>query len=78
MLKAVLEKPFKFELLELDIPVAKKKEVSIKVLVAGICGSDLHAYRGTHPFLSYPRVLGHEPVRLLKREKVSKNCIEGI
>jgi 2-desacetyl-2-hydroxyethyl bacteriochlorophyllide A dehydrogenase len=26
----------------------------------GICGSDLHAYRGHHPFVSYPRVLGHE------------------
>ncbi len=60
MLKAVLEKPFKLKLLELDIPVPKKKEVLIKVLVAGICGSDLHAYRGTQPFLSYPRVLGHE------------------
>ena len=60
MLKAVLEKPFKLKLLELDVPVAKKKEVLIKVLVAGICGSDLHAYRGTQPFLSYPRVLGHE------------------
>jgi len=60
MLKAVLEEPFKIKLLELDVPVAKKKEVLIKVLVAGICGSDLHAYRGTQPFLSYPRVLGHE------------------
>ncbi len=30
------------------------------MLVAGICGSDLHAYRGIQPFLSYPRVLGHE------------------
>lgn len=60
MLRAILEKPFKLKLLELDVPVAKKKEVLIKVLVAGICGSDLHAYRGTQPFLSYPRVLGHE------------------
>ncbi len=60
MLKAVLEEPFKIKLLELDVPVAKKREVLIKVLVAGICGSDLHAYRGTQPFLSYPRVLGHE------------------
>jgi len=60
MLRAILEKPFKLKLLELDIPVAKKKEVLIEVLVAGICGSDVHAYRGTQPFLSYPRVLGHE------------------
>lgn len=60
MLKAVLKEPFKIELLESDIPVPKKKEVLIKVIVAGICGSDLHAYRGTQPFISYPRVLGHE------------------
>jgi len=60
MLKVVLEKPFKIKFLESDVPVPKKKEVLIKVLVAGICGSDLHAYRGTQPFLNYPRVLGHE------------------
>ncbi len=60
MLRAVLEKPFKLKLLESDVPVAKKKEVLLKVLVAGICGSDVHAYRGTQPFLNYPRVLGHE------------------
>ena len=60
MLKAGLEKPFKIKLLELDVPIAKKREVLIKMLAAGICGSDIHAYRGTQPFLSYPRVLGHE------------------
>lgn len=26
----------------------------------GICGTDLHAFEGTQPFFSYPRVLGHE------------------
>jgi threonine dehydrogenase-like Zn-dependent dehydrogenase len=26
----------------------------------GICGTDLHAYRGKQPFFSYPRILGHE------------------
>ena len=26
----------------------------------GICGTDLHAFRGQQPFFTYPRVLGHE------------------
>jgi 2-desacetyl-2-hydroxyethyl bacteriochlorophyllide A dehydrogenase len=26
----------------------------------GICGTDLHAYRGRQPFFTYPRILGHE------------------
>jgi 2-desacetyl-2-hydroxyethyl bacteriochlorophyllide A dehydrogenase len=26
----------------------------------GLCGTDYHIYQGKHPFLEYPRVLGHE------------------
>ena len=26
----------------------------------GVCGTDLHAFRGKQPFFNYPRVLGHE------------------
>jgi 2-desacetyl-2-hydroxyethyl bacteriochlorophyllide A dehydrogenase len=32
----------------------------VRLRSAGICGSDLAAYRGTSPMVSYPRVLGHE------------------
>jgi 2-desacetyl-2-hydroxyethyl bacteriochlorophyllide A dehydrogenase len=26
----------------------------------GLCGTDYHIFEGTHPFLQYPRVMGHE------------------
>src|SRR6218665_2151722 len=26
----------------------------------GICGTDYHIYEGKHPFLQYPRIMGHE------------------
>lgn len=32
----------------------------LKIRRIGICGTDLHAYEGTQPFFSYPRILGHE------------------
>ncbi|QJD97274.1 zinc-binding alcohol dehydrogenase family protein [Mucilaginibacter robiniae] len=32
----------------------------IKIKRIGVCGTDLHAFRGTQPYFSYPRVLGHE------------------
>ena len=32
----------------------------VKIRRIGICGTDLHAYQGTQPFFSYPRILGHE------------------
>ncbi|MEJ7559632.1 MAG: zinc-binding alcohol dehydrogenase family protein [Pedobacter sp.] len=32
----------------------------LKIRRIGICGTDLHAFGGTQPYFSYPRVLGHE------------------
>ena len=34
--------------------------MSVKVSRVGICGTDYHIYGGLHPFLEYPRVMGHE------------------
>ncbi|MDO7851682.1 zinc-binding alcohol dehydrogenase family protein [Hymenobacter convexus] len=41
-------------------PVARPGEALIRIRRIGICGTDLHAFQGTQPFFSYPRVLGHE------------------
>lgn len=35
-------------------------EALVRVLQVGICGSDLHAYRGSQTFFTYPRIVGHE------------------
>src|SRR5688572_16059891 len=32
----------------------------VRVRRIGVCGTDLHAYRGQQPFFTYPRILGHE------------------
>ena len=32
----------------------------VAVSHVGICGTDYHIYGGKHPFLEYPRVMGHE------------------
>jgi len=37
-----------------------ENEVLLKVRCLGICGTDLHAYKGRQPFFTYPRILGHE------------------
>lgn len=36
------------------------REVAIRVQRAGICGSDMHILHGSNPFVTYPRVIGHE------------------
>lgn len=45
---------------EINRPAIKEDEVLIKVVVAGICGSDIHTYKGLHPFRKPPVVIGHE------------------
>ncbi|HEU4606683.1 MAG TPA: alcohol dehydrogenase catalytic domain-containing protein, partial [Chitinophagaceae bacterium] len=35
-------------------------QVLLKMKCLGICGTDLHAYKGRQPFFTYPRILGHE------------------
>ncbi len=52
--------PGSFEYREAAIPVAVPGYALLKINKIGICGTDLHAYEGTQPFFSYPRILGHE------------------
>jgi 2-desacetyl-2-hydroxyethyl bacteriochlorophyllide A dehydrogenase len=42
------------------IPSAGENEALLRVRRIGICGTDMHIFRGTQPFLQYPRVMGHE------------------
>ena len=52
--------PGNFEYTDSNIPENKEGYSLLKIKRIGICGTDLHAYEGTQPFFSYPRVLGHE------------------
>src|SRR5262245_14050124 len=57
----VLETPGKLVLTETPAPQAVPPgEVLVRVRRIGICGTDLHAYRGRQPYFTYPRILGHE------------------
>lgn len=60
MRKIVLEEPFKMSQVECEIPQPKRDEVRIAVKRIGICGSDPTIYRGLHPYVTFPVVLGHE------------------
>ena len=60
-MKAIkLEKPYEIEEVETAMPQPKAGEALIRVKSAGICGSDIGAYRGTNNLVTYPRIIGHE------------------
>lgn len=43
-----------------DPVVDHAEQVIVQVKAVGICGSEVHAFHGTHPFRKAPSILGHE------------------
>ena len=60
MKSIVCEKPWQLKMKETDPPEVKPGEALIRVRRVGICGTDLHAFKGEQPYFTYPRILGHE------------------
>lgn len=56
---SVLTGPKKIEILELPVPEINDDEILVKVEQTGICGTDVHEYKGD-PFGYIPVELGHE------------------
>ena len=52
--------PERIETVDIAEPTLGPEDVLIEVCCVGLCGSDLNAYRGRSPMVTYPRVLGHE------------------
>ncbi|SFL49180.1 zinc-binding alcohol dehydrogenase family protein [Pelosinus propionicus] len=60
-MKAIyLQSPGDIKVEEVAYPQRGENEVLIKTRSLGICGSDIGAYMGTNPLVSYPRIIGHE------------------
>ncbi|HEV2353528.1 MAG TPA: zinc-binding alcohol dehydrogenase family protein [Puia sp.] len=53
-------RPGVLEYREVDAPIAGPGQAIVRVRRIGICGTDLHAFEGTQPYFTYPRILGHE------------------
>lgn len=56
---AVLTAPKKIEIQEVPIPELKDDDILVKVEGAGVCGTDVHEWKGD-PFGMCPVILGHE------------------
>lgn len=52
--------PGQFDYTDTERPTLQPGHTILRIRRIGICGTDLHAYEGTQPFFSYPRILGHE------------------
>lgn len=55
-----IEKPGDIMIKELPVPENQHGNALVKVRAIGICGSDVTAYKGVNPTMTYPRIMGHE------------------
>lgn len=56
----VCDEPGRLSLVDRQRPVRAEGEILVRIRHVGICGTDFHIFAGKHPFLDYPRVMGHE------------------
>lgn len=57
----VCVEPGHFALEERPVPTeAPEGWALVDIAAIGLCGTDYHIFEGKHPFLAYPRVIGHE------------------
>ncbi len=76
-MKAIkINEPWNVACVEIGKPVPKEGEALIRIVTAGICGSDIGAFRGTNGLVTYPRVIGHELAGVV--ESIPENNRNGI
>ncbi|WP_128255595.1 zinc-binding alcohol dehydrogenase family protein [Falsirhodobacter deserti] len=60
MKAGICVEPGRFEVQSRPQPEVPEGWVLVDIAAIGICGTDYHIFEGKHPFLEYPRVIGHE------------------
>ncbi|MRG84983.1 zinc-dependent alcohol dehydrogenase [Salinibacillus xinjiangensis] len=71
MKAALFDQINSMKIINKENPEINDNDVLIKIITTGICGSEIHAYNGAHPFRKPPSILGHELVG--KIEEVGEN-----
>ncbi|MHB1318895.1 MAG: zinc-binding dehydrogenase [Anaerolineae bacterium] len=65
------------ELAEIPIPALTTGQVLVEITAAGVCGSDVHMWRGQDPRTPRPIILGHEGVGRVAEAKGPRHDIYG-
>ena len=61
MKAALLKSEYHVDLIEAEMPELDAPDhLLIQVKAVGICGSEIHAFEGTHPWRKAPVIMGHE------------------
>ncbi|PNR96185.1 zinc-dependent alcohol dehydrogenase [Petrotoga olearia] len=71
--RAVIFEPNKIVVKEYSLDREPKNgESLLKILYCGICGSDVHVFKGKHPFVEFPVSTGHEVIGVVEKSDLFK------
>ncbi|GEO84834.1 MULTISPECIES: zinc-binding alcohol dehydrogenase family protein [Alphaproteobacteria] len=73
----VCDEPGRLSLVSRPEPVRGEGEVLVRIRNVGVCGTDFHIFAGKHPFLEYPRVMGHELSGTVEEAPVGSSLEKG-
>lgn len=62
---------------EFNIPPLKEGQVLVRINAAGVCGSDVHMWKGEDPRTPLPIILGHEGIGTISEIKGERECVSG-
>ena len=77
MLTVICETPGTLRAEDRPMPSRGDGEVLLRVKRVGVCGTDLHIFTGTQPYLSYPRVMGHELSGIVEETPAGSHLAPG-
>ncbi len=63
---------------EMDVPPLQPGQALVQVEAAGVCGSDVHMWRGKDPRTPRPIILGHEGVGRVVETAGEKRDVDGL
>ena len=62
---------------EFPLPSLNEGELLVEILASGVCGSDVHMWRGKDPRLALPMILGHEGVGRIAARRGKRQSVFG-
>lgn len=65
------------ELREFEVPPPDAGQILLRIEAAGICGSDVHMWRGHDERTPLPIILGHEGVGIVEEVRGKRTCLNG-
>ena len=66
------------EMQEIEVPTLEQGQILVKINAAGVCGSDVHMWKGEDPRTPLPIILGHEGVGTIEDIKGKRESVDGI